>query len=305
MTDSASSNSFGIARMIGVCVSAALIAYGVEMQRHPPVPPHDPPWMEVVRTDSGVLLADTNGVDVYDSTHASVFVKFERSTPIGIPGTSQRIAAVVGTRSMDCRAHTLQILDAAALNTAGIPVVELDELKGHRDAIGSAAAPLCDYIRKHTAKSAERAIVDEWVRGEIARTGLDAIAIDTVGCAENALSHGIVPVLGYSSAREERREDGTFAVPVVYFALGVARPLGRGTFSFDSAARFEHALFIVRAGAQGRPKIVCGEIPWNHVAAAEFDRYRDRLDEPSRAQWDSVYRHTPAGVTLRHMAANH
>jgi hypothetical protein len=305
MADSSSSSSFGIARLIGLCAAAALIAYGVEMRRHPPPAEHDPPWMEIVRTDSGVLLADSNGVDVADANHAMVFTKFERSTPVTIPGTSQRIAAVVGTRSMDCTQNTLEIFDAAALNTAGQPVVELDELKGHRDAIGSAAAPLCDYIRTHRAKSAERTTVDEWVRGEIARTGLDAIAIDTVACAENALSHGIVPVLGYSSAREERREDGTFAVPVVYFALGVARPLGHGSFSFDSAARFEHALFIVRAGAQGRPKIVCGEIPWNHVAAAEFDRYRDRLDEPSRAQWDSVYRHTSASVTLRHMAANH
>ena len=261
------------------------------------------PWIEVARTDSGVLLADTNGVDVGDALHAAVFMKFVRTTPTSITGTGQRVAAVVGTQEVDCVRNTRQILDAAALDSSGQPLVEMNELRGQGGSLGSAAGPLCAYIRAHSMHSPERAVVDQWVKQEVSRTGLNAIAIDSVGCAQGALANGIIPVLLATTSPRESHFGDTTIVAVTYAALGVARATGSGYYSFDSAAHFETALFKVRRGTSGNPGIICGHIPWNHVSAAEFDRYRDRLDSDSRAQWDSVYRKTPPMVTLQHLSA--
>ena len=261
-------------------------------------------WIEIERTDSGVLLADTNGVEAGDPVDAAVFMKFVRSTPTAIPGTEKRVAAVVGTQEVNCRLQTHEMLDAAALDSAGQPLAEMNALRGQRGALGPNATPLCDYIRRHASRSAERLLVDQWVRQEVSRTDLDAIAVDTVSCAEGALQNGIVPVLAFVSAHDEHIGDTTM-IPVVYVALGVARPVGGGRFTFDSAAHYDQFRFKVRAGANGRLGILCGHIPWNHMMAAEFDKYRDRLDANSMAKWDSVYRKTPAEVTFRNLMAKH
>jgi len=303
MASSSNSSSLNRGRLIGLGVASALIAYGVEMQRHPPIPHYDPPWIEIARTDSGVLLADTNGVDAGNAFNGAVFMKFERTRPKSIPGADRPMAAVVGTQVVDCTSKTREMENAAALDSAGQPLVELNELKGHREPLGEGGALLCGVIRRAwTVRSPERLVVDRLIRQEITRTSMEVYNITKAPCENASLGSGIVPILLFKVGRETRIGD-TVSMPVIYLALGVSRTAGSGAFTFDSSARFETFIFRVVDHPRQVPSIVCESIPWNHVLATEFDRNRDQLDANSRAEWDSVYRHTPADVTLRNVAA--